>query len=286
MIRNVGDAPDLDGFREYLSQFGLGDGTIALYAHDVTTALGAGGVVTRLKDDELAPLTRRHILAAGRHWANYTDDGKLTAALLRLRLPAPMRKSAKVPLSRAEMFMVIDQIDAASFLSPAMRALLGMMAKRGFRAGDVLRLRRREVGNAMKTGTLAFEAKGRRRLEFRVIDTWKRYLELLAAQPRWQRVDEIIAPESADQHRRRSALVAVERMIRKVGASVGIDGLYPHQLRRTYAVEYLRALAGDPEGLVKLTQHMQWASMTTAMQYVDHARGEELDDVAERIFQR
>jgi hypothetical protein len=45
-------------------------------------------------------------------------------------------------------------------------------------------------------------------------------------------------------------------------------------------------MKGDPEAMVKLTQHMQWASMATAMEYIDHARGDELDVYAERIFER
>ena len=79
---------------------------------------------------------------------------------------------------------------------------------------------------------------------------------------------------------------AVERNLVRLGVRAGIYDLYPHRLRRTYAVQYLRALKGDPEALMKLTQHMQWASMATAMEYVDHARGDELDAAAYKLFDR
>jgi hypothetical protein len=46
----------------------------------------------------------------------------------------------------------------------------------------------------------------------------------------------------------------------------------------------LSGLTGDPEAILKLKQHLQWESLNTVMEYVDHARGQQLDDAAERIF--
>jgi integrase len=67
---------------------------------------------------------------------------------------------------------------------------------------------------------------------------------------------------------------------------VEIEGVYPHRLRRTYATEYLRSMAGDPEAVVKLMQHMGWSNIATAMEYVNHQRGAELNAPAHRMFQR
>jgi integrase len=78
----------------------------------------------------------------------------------------------------------------------------------------------------------------------------------------------------------------VERALSTVAARLGIEDLYPHRLRRTYATEYLRALGPDSEAPIKLQQHMQWASMTTAFMYVDHPRGAALDEVAVRMLKR
>lgn len=278
---------DLEPFRNWLVEHGLSDGTIGVYIRDIRHCFDAGGVMTRLRNDELAPKTRRHILAAARRWAEYTEDVAMTKALKKLRLPPAKRKTAKVPLKREDLFSLVDELGSASYIDDPMRAVLGMMACRGLRCGDVLRLRHAEIDAAKESGTLSFEAKGRRRLEFRVLKTYRRFLDLLAAIPgSWTRVDEVISPGAGENGRRSAAARAVERSLTRVGVHCGVLGLYPHRLRRTYAVEYLRALHGDPEALVKLTQHMQWASMTTAMEYVDHARGDELNEVAERMFER
>lgn len=280
-------AKDIEKFRAWLFEFGLSEGTVDIYSHDIDKAFREGGLMDRLRDDELAPKTRRHILAAVRHWGEYTSDAKLLMALKRLRLPSPQRKVAKTPIERDELFALMDEIEAATYLDDPMRAELGLMAARGFRCGDVLRLRKREIVSALRTGTLAYEGKGRRRLEFSVIPTYRRFLEILPDYPGWDRVEDLIAPRSSPgKLRRRAASKAAARALTACADQVGIDDIYPHRLRRTYAVEYLRAMKTDPEAVVKLQQHMQWASLATAMQYVDHHRGAELDVAAEAMWAR
>lgn len=274
-------------FRAWLGEFGLSAGTLDVYVRDVTKALDVG-IVPRLLDDTLAPKTKRHILAGCRHWAKYTKDQALTEALDRLRLPAARRRVAKVPLERDQLFALLDELErAAGYMPPAMVAVIGLMATRGFRCGDVLRLRREELAAAKATGVLNYVAKGNRSLEFKVLKTYRLHLMTLARmQGDWDRVDDLIAPGGTAAGRRTAAARAVERALVRVGIRAGITGLYPHRLRRTYAVQYLRSMPGDPEALMKLTQHMQWATMNTAMEYVDHARGSELDAVAEKMFDR
>jgi integrase len=278
---------DVEGFRAHLLDLGLTKGTVGVYVGDVTTAFRGSGILARLRDPEIAPKTKRHILAASRHWAEFTSDTGLTAALKKLRLPPARRKKAKVPMDRADLFRLLDELKAATYIEPMAKAVIGLMASRGLRLGDVLRLTRQEVRRALSDGVLAYEAKGRRRIEFKVLKTFRPYLK--AFEPErgdWERVDELISPEASPGGRRFAAARAIERALGKVAAALRIWGLYPHRLRRTYAVEYLRQLHGDPEAIIKLTQHMQWASMLTALEYVDHARGDELDGIAVRIFDR
>jgi integrase len=277
---------DMSQFRVYLGDFGLSEGTIDTYAHHIKRAFEEGGPVARLKG-ETAPKTKRVTRAAARHWASWKEDAKLRKAVDQIRLPSPRRQAAKVPLHRDLLFLVMDEIDSDKKLTPGLRAVLGLMAYRGLRDGDCLRMRRAEVAIALQHGTLAFEAKGRRRLEFAVIKTFRRWLELLAAEPKWTRVDDLIAPRSKSaKSRRATAARTVQRALKRIGARLSIDGLHPHQLRRTYCVEYLRAHQGDAEAVIKLTQHMSWANVATAMEYLDHLRGVELDSVAETMFDR
>lgn len=276
---------DLERFAAWLQKYGRGEGTAALYVRDVRHAYAAGGPLRRLGNDDLAPKTRRHILAACRAWADFREDGDLLVDLRKVRLPPPARQTAKVPLERHEWFGLLDAIDASQ-LRPAVRAVLGVMASRGLRVSDVLRLRRREVVAALDHGTLAFEAKGRRRHEYSLLDAWRPYLELLAAQTRWDRVDELVAPGAAAASRRKTAAKTVARALRRVAREANLvpETVYPHRLRRTYATEYLRELKGDPEALIKLQQHMGWRNLATAMEYVDHSRREQLDEVARGLL--
>jgi len=278
---------DLSSFETWLiKQQDLAETTAAMYAHDARGAAEIG-FRERLRDEQLAPKTRHRILAAGRQWAKFRDDSELTKALDQARLPPARRKLAKVPAARNQLFAIIDEIDRADYLTVPMRAVLGMIACRGFRVSDVLRIQREELVIAKETGQLIYLAKGRRRLEFGVIKTWVRHLDALVAVPGdWKYVEDLICPTAKPKNRRKSAARAVERTLNKVAQKCELAHLYPHKLRRTYAVEYLRLHAGDPEALLKLTQHMQWADESTALQYVNHVRGRELDEAAERIFDR
>lgn len=279
----------ISAFREHLLDRGLTAGTVQVYVRDIAGAGRVkGGILERLRDEELAPKTKRHILAAARHWADFEEDAKLLADLKRLRLPPARRKKAKVPMTRDNLFALLDELDQARYIDGPSRCVIGLMATRGFRVGDILRMTKAQVDHALEHGTLSFVAKGRRYLEFKVIPTFRKYLAALARldDGTWDVVDEIVAPGAAAYRRREAAARNIERDLVKVGVHAGVLGLYPHRLRRTYAVEYLRQLQGDPEAIIKLQQHMCWASVATALEYVDHARGAELDGVALKIFER
>lgn len=295
MFTDMISSSNLEQFERSLKDRGLSTGTVELYVNDINSC-AAGGFAARLGNKELAPKTRHRIRTAGRQWARFLGDAKLENELRDFKLPKARRARAKTPLTREQMFLLIDEIDSAEYLAPLMRAVLGMLACRGFRVGDVLRLRRSELQVARDTGMLAFEAKAGARLEFRLISTFKRHaLALANAEGKWTRVDALISPRAgtrtpktarAKNQRRRAAARAVSRALTEVAVRCGIYGVHPHRLRRTYAVEFLKGLVGDSDALMKLKQHMQWESLATAMEYVDHARGQELDDAAEKIFLR
>lgn len=237
------------------------------------------GPTGRLLDRGLAPKSRRVYLAALRSWATYAEDAGLVKRLGQIKLPPAVRVQAKVELDRDTWRRLVLHLQEQS--ATPMRSVLLIMALRGLRCGDVLRLRRRELDDALRTGTLAFEAKGGRRLEYDV-GPIREHLEVLAQQrpagrASWDRVAELLAA-SHD-----SATRAVRRALARYAAALQIDDLYPHRLRRTYATHYLRALDRDPQALIKLQRHLGWASMTTAAGYVDATNAEELSQVGARL---
>ena len=282
---NVTD-DDLRAFQAWLVDQGLASTTADMYTHDARSA-AADGFRDRLRDEALAPKTRHRILAAGRQWAKFREDNELATVLSTFRLPPARRKNAKVPVARDQLFKIVDELPKADYLDPPMRAVIGLLACRGFRVSDVLRIQRDELAQAKETGMLVYLAKGRRRLEFGFIKTWAHHAIALAETPGdWIRVEDLLCPSSDPKSKRKSAVRAVQRALNKLALRCEIPKVYPHRLRRTYAVEYLKHQKDDPEALLKLTQHMQWADEATALQYVNHVRGRELDEAAERIFER
>lgn len=282
-----GTEADLAAFRVWLEENDLMPDTIDIYIGHVKAAL-AVGIIEMLRDDARAPKTRKLIQASCRRWALFTEDTKLQKAMGKIRLPAARRKKPKVPIERQQLFDLIDELERAADMTPVMKGVIGTMACRGLRVGDVLRLQRTEIEEALASGVLGFEAKGRRRLEFKILLTYKAALKRLVAAgagTEWERVDELVSPKS-EKSARKAAAKAVSRALHRLGIRAGILNLHPHRLRRTYAVEYLRQMPGDPEAIMKLQQHMQWANMTTAMEYIDHQRGAELDEPAGKIFDR
>lgn len=288
------DMADLAEFRAHLVKLGLTPGTIGVYLGDIRIAEEHGGILERLRSETLAPKTLRHILAAGRHWAEFAGDPELAKALHRLRLPPAIRAGTKIPLTRAQLFQLLDALAQDKQMAKPIKAVIGMMAARGMRIGDVLHLKRTEVEAALSDGTLTFLGKGRRYQSYKVLRVFRPFLEtFMEGAAKWKVVADLVSPPAgpekgarAAEKRHRAATRAVERSLVKLGIRCGIFSLHPHRLRRTYAVEYLLQLQGDPEALIKLQQHMQWAKLETALQYVDHIRGAALDDPAEKIFDR
>lgn len=274
----------LADFEAHLLDFGRSEGTAKGYVHDVRKAYRCGGPVKRLNNDELAPKTRQRILASMRAWAKWREDGALLTKLERLRLPPADRTTEKIPLSREHWLALIHHLDESPKIYGPVRAALLLMATRGLRRGDTLRIRRDNVTRALKNGTLVYRAKGNRNMHIRVLSTYRRALEKFHTYKHWERVSLLISPKASDPHDAAGKRVA--RTLDHCGVAIGLEpgDLYPHRLRRTYATLYLQQLGDAPDAVVRLQQHMGWRSLATAMQYVDHARGIELDDVAEAMF--
>jgi site-specific recombinase XerD len=288
MLVDMINISKVEEFKTWLKRRGRTDDTIDLYVDEVTKAATLpGGFFDRIGDRELAPKTRHRIRTSALSWSRFLQDTTLERELREFKLPRARRAKAKTPITHEEQLAIVDEIDRADYLESSMRAVLGMIACRGFRVGDVLRLRRDEVTAACDFGVLAFEAKGEARLEFRLLSTFERHVQALAhTEGTWTKIEELIARRAKKEKRTKTARRAVARALTKVAMRCKIFGMHPHRLRRTYAVEYLKQLKGDPDALMKLKQHMQWDALATAAEYVDHARGIELDGAAERIFRR
>jgi integrase len=269
---------ELDAFHAWLVGRGRADKT-ASDRWQVGRCLATRKLTDRLLDRKLSPNSRRLCLASLRAWARFGKDAALLAELDDIKLPPPERVLEKVPMEEKAWRRLLAAIDQDDEVDDFGRACLLLVARRGLRAGAVSALLRKRVVAGLKEGVLVFGSKGRQ-LRYGVKPILAQLHVMLAEPRKWTVAADILAPKSAPEHRITRGRVVLWENIRRIATRIGEDGVYPHRLRRTYATIFLKRLQGDPESLVKLRAHMSWTSIQTAVAYVDHARREELDDVA------
>lgn len=268
-------AKNLRLFQDWFLQRGRSPGTAELYAINITKcAADPKGLTNRLIAGRLAPNTLRANVAALRAWALYTEDAALAKRLSDIRLPPARRVRVKLPLDAENWRKVVKDLQSCPMNCEAMRQVLLILAIRGFRSGDVLRLRKVEVERALATGRLVYEVKGRKRIEVLAAPI-RPQLEALAAMPKWDRVRDLIS--SSTNHRVLSKRVC--RAAKRAAKRVGIPDMNPHRFRHTFATNYLNKLKGDPNAIIKLQKYMGWESMATAARYVDQVNQDELDTI-------
>jgi integrase len=278
---------ELDRFADWLTDNGRSSLTAKLYKSNVRLAANThGGIAARLTNKNHAPKTLHANAAALRAYAAYLEDGPLLVALKKIRLPAARRKTPRVELAFEAWRSLVVAIEADPKLSPAMRATLLVMALRGLRVGDVLRLKKTEITASLRSGTLGYEAKGRSRLELGIKQIKTSLADLAADGRDWDRVVDLIAwaSKAKGDGRMHVARLKVLRQLKRVAKSIELEGVYNHRLRRTYATHWLRKLKGDPQAIIKLQKHMGWANVETALGYVDAVDKDELEDMGQNLI--
>jgi integrase len=266
---------NLEKFRAWLLERGRSDDTAELYIFNLRScAAHPKGLTHRLVAGELAPNTVRTNLASLRAWAKFTEDDRLAKRLGDIRLPPAKRVKTKLPLGVVEWKKVVRHLHTCPLRPEAMRHVLLIMAIRGFRSGDVLRMKRTEVVRALATGKLTYEGKGRKRIEFSA-EPIREQLQALADLRGWERVRDLIGTGTS----RRGLSRKVWRAALRTAKGAGIPEMNPHRYRHTVATQFLAELKGDPNAIVKLQKWMAWESMGTAARYVDQISVDELDEI-------
>jgi integrase len=266
---------NLNKFRAWMIGRGRVDGTVDLYVSNIRSCgRDTNGITHRLVAGKLSPNSLRTNIAALRAWAAFTKDVDLVSTLNDIRLPPPRRVRVKLPLEVKEWRQVVRHLQTCQMPSDAMRQVLLIVAIRGFRSGDVLRLRRLDVLRALDTGKLTYEGKGRKRMTF-AAEPIRQQLQALADIPGWTRVADLVSTSKI--HRVISKKVC--RAAQRAAKTVGVLEMNPHRFRHTFATRYLDELKGDPNAIVKLQKYMGWESMATAARYVDQVSQDQLDEI-------
>lgn len=279
---------DTDGFQTWLHKRGRGR-SASQYIQVINGYLDDPGTYeTKITSSSLSPNYRRHLAAVLRQWAKYTKNKDLIAHLEELRLPAPIPKGPKEPFDRETWFSILDEIEGADYLKSSEKLVCSLVATRGIRVGDALRITRKEIQQALKTGLLVFEGKRERRTTFSAAPIAE-YLEELLGLP-WgsrARVRWLVSPRSADDHRaQRNARNRIGLAFKRVADNLDIEpeDMHSHKFRHTYATHYLSEMKGDEEAIFKLQQQMGWARLDTAQNYLRRSRRGELDQVEQSLL--
>lgn len=275
---------NLERFKIWMLGRGRGEDTVRIYSsHLRKSAEDPKGLTHRLIG-KLAPKTKRTNLAALAAWAKFSRDDELRAELEEIRLPPSRRMTAKFPLAVADWKKYIQHLRTSKMpmRDYALRHVMVIIAIRGLRCSDALRIRKREINAAIASGKLVFEGKRGKRTEFAATPMLDELRALSEIPGQWEFVREVVCPDSSMPAR--SAANRVWRRMKSEAKKVGIKGVYPHQLRRTYATHFLEQLQGDPRAIIKLQKHMDWESMATAASYADAVDVGELDQVGGRML--
>jgi integrase len=266
---------NLAAFRQWLLERGRSDDTAELYVLNLRScAAHPKGLTYRLIAGTLAPNTARTNLASLRSWATFIEDAKLLKRLGDLKLPPARRMRTKPALGAETWRKVVQHLRTCKMRPEPMRHVLLIMAIRGFRSGDVLRMKRTEIVRARETGRLEYEGKGRKRIQVDAAPILEQ-LEALAQIKGWERVRDLLGKGTS----RRGMSRKVWRAAIRSAKAAGVPEMNPHRYRHTFATRFLEELRGDPNAIVKLQKYMAWESMGTAARYVDSVSMEELDKV-------
>lgn len=274
--------PNLKAFREWLLDRGRAEGTAELYVKNLRRCAAAPRLTARLLDGALAPLTRRTNKAALVQWARFAKDAELAETVTAIKLPPARRVKPKIPLATEDWKRLVKHL-ATCKMPVAIKHVCLVIAKRGLRVSDALRITRAEVTSAIKTGVLSYLGKGAKRHEISAAPI-RAQLDALAEIRGWTELGDLISggKQSASSNR-------IRRAFGQVGDDLKLDDVHPHRFRRTYARHYLEEHRGDPRALLKLQNHMGWANLNTAMSYADDVDRGELaaagDKMAERLFE-
>jgi len=277
---------DLDSFRSWLCKRGR-ERSANQYCKVVRRWLDdPDELEAAMTSKDYSPNYRRHLIACVRVYAQFQGDGELLLRLADIKRPPPVPVDVREPMEAEEWFEVRDFIDSASFLTEPIRLVCSLIALRGIRCGDVLRLTKRDISRALDTGILAFESKGERWQNFNA-EPMRPYLEgLLGCRWEGKRVWHLVCPRAAEATAADSAGRIIRRAFDRIADELEIEreDLYAHRFRHTYATLFLQEMEGDPEAIFKLQQQMGWAKLDTASNYLRRSRRKELDAVESRLL--
>jgi hypothetical protein len=251
--------------------------TVTSYKSHVSNALKEG-INKRL--DRGAPKTQHAVTAALKAWASFIEDQELLESLKTRKLPPPHRRKDEPPLDREEWKKLKALVDTSKEIDSPVREVLQLILIRGFRSGDVLRMERTEIEDALdRTGILTYIAKGKKSttLDIRRIKEPLGKIAKFGKDKNWTKISDLISKSKKEDYS--AAWQILDRSIKRMFKAAGLDSelAHLHLLRATHADHYYK-LVKDP---VTLMKYMDWSDINTAIGYINRFKRGELEEIAE-----
>jgi len=170
----------------------------------------------------------------------------------RVRPPKPEVKVVD-PMSKEDVCRLLD---ANSLYQLRNRAIIYVLVDSGIRATELCELKLDDISSV----TLKVHGKGDREREVPLSDrSWRAMMDYLHSRDHAD--DHALFVSARGRALTRSGLYQV---LRKLGESVGVERAYPHRMRHTFAINYLRN-GGDVYTLMKILGH---SSMEMTKKYL------------------
>ena len=179
------------------------------------------------------------------------EEGYLRVSpLRRLQLPRVPKYVVK-PLSDDEVSALISAIKPRSAAGTRDLALLLLLLDTGARLGEVARLTTADVEDAIRDGLFKVMGKGSRE---RYLPLGKAARDALRRYTHVYRFDARADALFLGRNGRPLAREGLRQIIRRVASRAGVEGVHPHRLRHTFAVNYL-INGGDAMTLQRILGH-------------------------------
>ena len=179
------------------------------------------------------------------------DEGYLNRhPLHRLQLPRVPKYLVK-PLSGGEVSALIGAIKPRAAAGTRDLALLLLLFDTGARLGEVARLTEADAEDAIRDGLFKVMGKS---VAGTLPSSWEAARDAIRRYTQIYRPDDRADALFLGRNGRPLASEGLRQIIRRVARRAGVDGVHPHRLRHTFAVNYL-VNGGDAMTLQRILGH-------------------------------
>ena len=289
----------LDEFTKWLIESeGVTANTAEVYANHVwqSIVVTGGAPARQLERHDLTAASKNTIRSALKHFAAYSRDAELAAAVTHKKITkllrdrrnsAPSKLVTPISPDMLDKLMGVMLADKGNPRRPWAWPALSLMVKLGLRAGADLALgvTHDAVSDALKEGAplVVIGKRGKRRVV--PSSVVHEELEMLASFPyAWHTLADLIAPAAPPKTRANTAYSRIRTTLKEYALRAGIDPaeIHTHRLRHTAALRLYEASGHD---IMLVAAFLGHSSIETTRNYLHRDRTDEMNGHLEAMWE-